>query len=324
MEPLLTEEEHRLHLLPIRYPGVWELYKRHVSMFWTVGEVDLSKDVAHWEERLTPGERHFVSMVLAFFATSDGIVCDNLAERFGREVRVREVKCFYDVQRMMENVHNEMYGLLIETYVRDAEERHRLFHALEHIPVVRKKADWALRWIASTEASFAERLVAFAVVEGVFFSGSFCAIFWLKERKLMPGLCNSNTLIARDESLHQEFAAYLYSTLLATRLTDARVHEIVADAVAHEKEFICEALPVSLVGMNAHDMGEYIEFVADRLLCQLGHPKRFHARCPFEFMITQGFDVKANFFEARETSYQKAGAHARPGEDYTFDLDAAF
>ena len=324
VEPLLAPEEKRYHILPIRYPRTWDLYKKAFAAFWTVGEVDLSKDVADWNERLTESERHFVSMVLAFFANSDGIVNDNLAERFGREVCLREAKCFYDFQKTMENVHNEMYSQLIATYIADDTARDRLFHALEHFPCVQKKAQWALRWIEDAEASFAERLVAFAVVEGIFFSGSFCAIFWLRERRLMPGLCASNTLIARDEGMHQEFAAHLYRDLLVRKLSDATVHEIVRDAVAHETEFVCEALPVSLVGMNADDMSTYIRFVADRLLVQLGHPKLFHAPCPFEFMLTQGLETKANFFENRETSYRKAGARARPGEDHTFGLDAAF
>ena len=322
-ELLLRPEEKRFNLFPIRYPEVWERYKTAFSAFWTVGEVDLSRDLADWA-RLTADERHFVSMVLAFFASSDGIVNDNLAERFGREVCLREAKCFYDFQKTMENVHNEMYSLLIQTYIADEAERDRLFHAIDHVPCVARKAEWALRWIESTDATFAERLVAFAVVEGVFFSGSFCAIFWLKERGILPGLCASNTLIARDEGMHQEFAAHLYRDMLAHKLTDERVHTIVGDAVAHETEFICEALPVSLIGMNAADMSTYIRFVADRLLVQLGHPKLFHAACPFEFMLTQGLSSKANFFESRETSYQKAGARARPGEDHTFGLDAEF
>ena len=322
-ELLLSPEEKRFNLFPIRYARTWELYKKAFAAFWTVGEVDLSKDPADWE-RLTADERHFVSMVLAFFANSDGIVNDNLAERFGREVCLREAKCFYDFQKTMENVHNEMYSQLIQTYIADEAERDRLFHALDHFPCIQKKARWAIRWIDNDEASFAERLVAFAVVEGIFFSGSFCAIFWLKERRLMPGLCNSNTLIARDEGMHQDFAAHLYKDLLTNKLTDATVHEIVRDAVVHEKEFICDALPVSLIGMNAADMSTYIEFVADRLLVQLGHPKLFHATCPFEFMLTQGLETKANFFENRETSYQKAGARVRPGEDHTFGLDADF
>jgi len=322
-EMLLSPEEKRFNLFPIRYTRTWELYKKAVSAFWTVGEVDLSKDLADWE-RLTVDERHFVSMVLAFFANSDGIVNENLAERFGREVCIREAKCFYDFQKTMENVHNEMYSVLIQTYISDEVQRDRLLPAIDYFPCIQKKAEWAIRWIDSTDASFAERLVAFAVVEGIFFSGSFCAIFWLKERRLMPGLCSSNTLIARDEGMHQDFAAHLYRDLLANKLSDESVHNIVSDAVTHEKEFICEALPVSLIGMNASDMATYIEFVADRLLVQLGHPKLFHAMCPFEFMLTQGLETKANFFENRETSYQKAGARVRPGEDHTFGLDAEF
>jgi len=321
-ELLLSQEEHRLNLFPIRYPMIWGAYKNALASFWVAGEVDLSKDMEDWV-KLTDEERHFVSMVLAFFANADGIVNDNLAERFGREVTIREAKCFYDLQKTVENIHNEMYSLLIETYISDTVQRDRMFHAVDNFECVRKKAMWAQKWIDSTDASFAERLVAFAIVEGVFFSGSFCAIFWLKQRKLMPGLCVSNTLIARDEGMHQDFAAYLYSKMLTTRLTDTAVHEIMRDAVAHETEFICTALPVSLIGMNSDDMARYIEFVADRLLMQLGHPKLYHSANPFDFMALQGMESKTNFFEARVSEYQKAGARAMAG-DHTFSTDAAF
>lgn len=319
---LLNPEEHRLNLFPIRYPAIWARYKTALAAFWVAGEVDLSRDANDWKA-LTSDERHFVSMVLAFFANADGIVCDNLAERFGREVTVREARCFYDLQKTIENVHNEMYSLLIETYIEAPEERTKLFHATQHFPCIRKKAEWALRWTASS-APFAERLVAFAVVEGIFFSGSFCAIFWLKQRKLLPGLCVSNTLIARDEGMHQEFATHLYTEFLAEeRLSDATAHALVGSAVAHEKEFICDALPVSLIGMNAADMATYIEFVADRLLAQLGHPMLYHASCPFEFMLLQGMETKTNFFEQRSAEYQKVGAHASAGA-HVFATDAAF
>lgn len=321
-EPLLCSEERRTNLFPIRYDGIWRHYKTALSCFWVAGEVDLSKDVADWS-KLTTDEKHFVSMVLAFFANSDGIVADNLAERFGREVQIREAKCFYDLQKTMENIHNEMYSLLIDTYIEDAVERDRLFHAIDHFECVRKKAMWAKKWIDSDDASFAERLVAFAVVEGVFFSGSFCAIFWLKTRGLLPGLCISNTLIARDEGLHQDFAAFLYSEHLHNKLSDQRIHEIVAEAVVHEQYFVSDALPVSLIGMNADAMNTYIEYVADRLLSQLGHPPLYHSACPFDFMLLQGLETKTNFFENRESSYQKAGARTSQG-NYTFETDSEF
>jgi len=322
VELLLRPEEKRLNLFPIRYPALWERYKTALAAFWVAGEVDLSKDRDDWA-KLTADERHFLSHILAFFSQADGIVNENLAERFGREVSLREAKCFYDLQKAIENVHSEVYSLLIDTYVDDAAQRDRLFHAVEHVECVRKKAEWAQRWIHSTTATFAERLVAFAVVEGVFFSGSFCAIFWIKQRGLMPGLCVSNTLIARDEGMHQDFAAELYARHLRTKLTDEVVHRLVGDAVEHEKEFICEALPVSLIGMNAAQMSTYIEFVADRLLVQLGHPKLFHAACPFDFMLLQGMETKTNFFEARVSEYQKVGARPQAG-GHTFDTDADF
>lgn len=320
-EYLLMSEEKRTNLFPIRYPDVWDKYKDALACIWVAGEIDLSRDKADWNA-LTDGERHFVSMILAFFSSADGIVCDNLIERFCQEVQVREVRFFYDLQRTMENIHNEMYGLLIKTYIEDSVEQDRLFHAVEHFGCVKKKADWATRWIAST-APFAERLVAFAVVEGVFFSGSFCAIFWLKSRGLLKGLCESNTLIARDEGMHQTFAAMLYKDHIQNHLTDERVHSIVCDAVEHEKEFICDAIPVSLIGMNKESMATYIEYVADRLLLQLGHSKCYHSNCPFPFMNQQGMETKTNFFESRETTYQKKGARVLSG-DHKFSLDAAF
>jgi ribonucleotide reductase beta subunit family protein with ferritin-like domain len=321
-EPLLDAAEARTNLFPIRYPRVWDRYKQALAAFWVAGEVDLSRDRDDWA-KLTADERHFVSMVLAFFANADGVVNDNLSERFGREVAVREAKCFYDLQKTMENVHNEMYSLLIQTYVDDAARRDELLHAVDHFPCVARKAAWARRWIDSPDATFAERLVAFAVVEGIFFSGSFCAIFWLKQRGLMPGLCQSNTLIARDEGMHQDFAALLYTEHVRARLADATAHALVGDAVAHEKEFICGSLPVSLIGMNADDMARYVEFVADRLLAQLGHPPLYGAANPFEFMALQGLETKTNFFEGRESAYQKVGARA-DGAHHTFAVDADF
>jgi len=260
-------------MFPIRYPQIWEFYKKAVASFWTAEEVDLSADARHWDETLSPDERHFISHVLAFFAASDGIVLENLASRFMSDVQVAEARAFYGFQIAIENIHSEMYSLLLETYIRDDAEKDRLFRAIDTVPAVRRKADWAMRWIDGGER-FAERLVAFACVEGIFFSGSFCAIFWLKKRGLMPGLTFSNELISRDEGLHCDFACLLYE-LLRSKLDEARVREIVADAVDIEREFVCDALPVALVVMNGGLMSQYIEFVADRLLMALGHKKMY-------------------------------------------------
>ncbi|MBM74312.1 MAG: ribonucleoside-diphosphate reductase [Proteobacteria bacterium] len=320
MEPLLQEEERRYSLFPIRYPKVWNLYKQAFAALWVPGEVDLSEDPKHWA-KLTDQERHFLSHVLAFFATSDGIVCDNLAEHFTQEVTIREVRCFYDLQKTMENVHNEMYSLLIDTLVQDPIEQQRLFNAIEEIPCVSKKAKWAQRWMNSSE-SFPTRLIAFCIVEGVFFSGSFAAIFWMKKRGLLPGLCVSNTLIARDERMHQDFAAFLYKDIVVQKLDAARIHEIMSDAVDHEIEFVCDAIPVSLIGMNSADMCDYIKFVADRLLVQLGVEKLYHTANPFDWAVMQGMENKTNFFEARVSEYQKTGVRNEDG--HTFALDDEF
>lgn len=322
MEPLLQPEEARLNLLPIRHPDLWHKYKEAFAAFWTPGEVDLSKDPDDWKT-LAVEEKHFLSYVLAFFSQADGIVTDNLADRFSSEVQYREAKCFYGFQMAMENVHNEMYSLLIESLIPDASERDKLLHAIEHIPCVAKKARWAQRWMTSSE-SFATRLIAFAVVEGIFFSGSFCSIFWIKQRGILPGLCASNTLIARDEGMHQRFATTLYRDHVRSKLPVETVHEIVRDAVAHEVEFCCEALPVSMIGMNAEDMAEYIRFVADRLLSELDVPMLYHAKCPFDFMKTLGAHLKTNFFEERVTEYQKVGAVINATDSYVFDTDADF
>ena len=320
-ETLLKSEEKRLSLFPIRYPHIWKRYKRAFASFWVPGEVDLSQDVDQWA-KLSCEEKHFISHVLAFFASADGIVCDNLAERFSNEVQIREAKCFYDFQKTMENVHNEMYSLLIDTLVRDEDEKNRLFDAIERIPCVARKARWAQKWIDSS-ASFATRLVAFAVVEGVFFSGSFCAIFWMKKRGLMPGLCVSNTLIARDEGMHQEFAAYLYKEVLQTKLGEEEVHAIVSEAVEHEVEFVCDAIPVTLIGMSAGEMADYIRYVADRLLVQLGVRKLYGAQNPFDWAVMQGMESKTNFFEQRVPDYQKAGV-MEGGAGHTFSQTADF
>src|SRR6476620_8088290 len=272
-ELLLKENKDRFVILPINYPAIWEMYKKHEASFWTAEEIDLGSDPKDWDN-LNDGERHFISHVLAFFAASDGIVNENLAVNFMREVQIPEARCFYGFQIMMENIHSETYALLIDTYIKDTAEKHKLFHAIDTVPAVRKKADWALRWIEN--GNFAERLVAFAAVEGIFFSGSFCSIFWLKKRGLMPGLTFSNELISRDEGLHCEFACLLYS-MLQKKMTKDEVHAIIRNAVDIEKEFITEALPVGWSGMNALLMQRYVEFVADRWLTELGYSKIYHS-----------------------------------------------
>ena len=303
-EPLLRENPDRFTMFPLTYQSIWEFYKKAEASFWTAEEVDLSADTKHWEG-LTDDERHFIKHVLAFFAGSDGIVLENLGVRFMSEVQVPEARAFYGFQIAIENIHSEMYSLLIDCYVKDTAEKTRLFRAIDTIPAVKKKADWALRWIGD-DASFAERLVAFAAVEGIFFSGSFCSIFWLKKRGLMPGLTFSNELISRDEGLHCDFACHLYS-LLVRKLSQERIHEIVAEAVEIEKEFVTESLPCGLIGMNADLMKQYIEFVADRLLVALEYDKVYRASNPFEFMELISLQGKTNFFEKRVGEYQKAG-----------------
>jgi ribonucleoside-diphosphate reductase beta chain len=318
-EILLKENKDRFVLLPINYPKVWEVYKRHEASFWTAEEIDLSGDLKDWGT-LNDGERHFITHVLAFFAASDGIVNENLAVNFMSEVQIPEARCFYGFQIMMENIHSETYALLIDTYVKDPAEKDRLFHAIDTVPAVKKKAEWALRWIEN--GNFAERLVAFAAVEGIFFSGSFCSIFWLKKRGLMPGLTFSNELISRDEGLHCEFACLLYG-MLQQKLTQEEVHGIIGDAVTIEKEFITNALPVDLIGMNSRLMAQYIEFVADRWLAELGYAKMFNAANPFDFMEMISLQGKTNFFEKRVGDYQKSGIMS--GKDtQTFSLDEDF
>lgn len=318
-EVLLKENKDRFVILPINYPKIWEQYKKHEASFWTAEEIDLSADLKDWES-MNEGERHFISHVLAFFAASDGIVNENLAVNFMSEVQLPEARCFYGFQIMMENIHSETYALLIDTYIKDPVEKDRLFHAIDTVPAVTKKAEWALRWIQN--GSFAERLVAFAAVEGIFFSGSFCSIFWLKKRGLMPGLTFSNELISRDEGMHCEFACLLYS-MLQNKLTEQQVHQIIGDAVVIEKEFISEALPVSLIGMNATLMQQYIEFVADRWLTELGYTKLFNASNPFDFMEMISLQGKTNFFEKRVGDYQKAGVMADKGAQ-SFSLEEDF
>jgi len=322
-EPLLTENKDRFVLFPIKYRKVWDMYKKHEASFWTAEEIDLSQDTKDWVT-LTRDEQHFIKHVLAFFAASDGIVLENLAERFLKEVQIPEARCFYGFQVAMENIHSETYSLLLDTYIKETVERTRLFHAIETIPCIQEKASWAMRWIKSS-TSFAERLVAFAAVEGIFFSGSFCAIFWLKKRGKMPGLTFSNELISRDEGLHCDFACLLYS-MLKNKLSQKTVHEIIKHAVKIEKEFVCDSLPVDLIGMNSKLMSEYIEFVADRLLDALGYDKVWNTKNPFDWMEMISLQGKTNFFEKRVGEYQKAGVMTKQNEttstqEFALDLD---
>jgi len=319
-EVLLRENKDRFVILPINYPRIWEMYKKHEASFWTAEEIDLSDDQKHWES-LSDGERHFISHVLAFFAASDGIVNENLAINFMSEVQLPEARCFYGFQIMMENIHSETYALLIDTYIKDPAEKDRLFHAIDTVPCVNKKAAWALKWIS--KGTFAQRLVAFAAVEGIFFSGSFCSIFWLKKRGLMPGLTFSNELISRDEGLHCEFACMLYK-MLGSRLSKQEATQIITDAVEIEKEFVTDALPVNLIGMNAKLMSQYIEFVADRWLAELGYDKVYGATNPFDFMEMISLQGKTNFFEKRVGDYQKSGVLNATADSKSFSLDEDF
>jgi ribonucleoside-diphosphate reductase beta chain len=320
-EPLLIENRNRFVLFPIQYTPIWEMYKRAEASFWTVEEVDLTTDVTHWAQ-LTANEQHFVSYVLAFFAASDGIVNENLTTHFSNEVQIPEARCFYGFQIAIENIHSEMYSLLIETLIRDPATKSGLFNALDTIPCIRAKGDWALKWCNADVASFAERLVAFAAVEGIFFSGSFCAIFWLKKRGLMPGLGFSNELISRDEGLHCDFACLVYSYLV-NKLPEARVHEIISEAVTIEQDFITNALPVHLIGMNNVLMIQYIQFCADRLLVCLGCGKIYNTTNPFDWMEMVSLTGKTNFFEKRVAEYSKAGVGADK-EEQVFCLDTEF
>jgi ribonucleoside-diphosphate reductase beta chain len=302
-EPLLTEENKRFVIFPIKYNDIWKMYKTQEMAFWTAEEIDLSQDLTDWEEKLNDDEKHYIKNVLAFFAASDGIVNENLAENFLSEVQFPEAKFFYGNQIMIENIHSETYSLLIDTYIKDAKEKDRLFNALETVPSVKKKGEWALKWIESK--SFVERLIAFAAVEGIFFSGSFCSIFWLKKRGLMPGLAFSNELISRDEGLHCSFACLLYKNHIVNKLSEERVKEIICEAVEIEKEFVSDSLPVSLIGMNANLMSKYIEYVADYWLMELGYTKVYGTECPFDFMEMMSLKNKTNFFEKRVSDYQK-------------------
>ena len=321
IEPMLQENKDRFVLFPLQHPDLWKMYKNHSAVIWFAEEIDLSKDISHWE-KLTGDERHFIKHILGFFAGSDGIVMENLATRFTREVQWPEAKFFYAVQNQMEAVHSETYSLLIDTYIHDPKEKYNILHAIETIPCVKKKADWALEWIDSEEADFATRLLAIATVEGIFFSGAFCAIFWLKTRGVMPGLTLSNEFIARDEGIHTDFACLLYSKLV-NRLTKQKAHKILRAAVKIEKQFITKALPCELIGMNAKLMVQYIEFVADRLCLQLGYPKIYNATNPFDFMERISLENKDNFFEKRVSTYAKAGV-GKKVEDMSFDMGATF
>jgi ribonucleoside-diphosphate reductase beta chain len=318
-EVLLVENPLRFVLFPIQYDTIWKMYKQALASFWTTEELDLSDDLEHWA-RLTDNEKHFITHVLAFFAASDGIVNENLALRFHNEVQLPEARCFYGFQIAIENIHAETYSLLIDTYVRDRVQKDHLLRAIETIPSVTKKANWALRWIEN--GSFPERLIAFAAVEGIFFSGSFCAVFWLKKRGLMPGLTLSNEFISRDEGLHRDFACLLYS-MLELKLVPERVQEIIREAVEYEQEFVSEALPVSLIGMNCGLMKQYIAFVADHLLASLGVAKVYNTPNPFDWMEMISLEGKSNFFESVVSAYQKAGVMSTR-EENTFRLDAEF
>jgi ribonucleoside-diphosphate reductase subunit M2 len=303
-EPLLTSDDNRYVMFPIRYEDIWQMYKKQVDSFWRAEELDLTKDLTHWDG-LNKDEQKFISMILAFFAASDGIVLENLAMRFMNDVQISEARAFYGFQIAMENIHSQTYSLLIETYIRNKEEKHKLFNAIENYPCIKKKADWAKKWINDNRSTFATRLVAFACVEGIFFSGAFCSIFWLKKRGLMPGLTFSNELISRDEALHCEFAVLLYSKLIK-KIKKSRIHEIIKEAVEIETEFICEALPCRLIGMNSELMTQYIKFVADRLCVQLGYEKIYNVSNPFDFMELISLENKGNFFERKVSDYALA------------------
>lgn len=321
MDPILTPSDKRFVLLPIHYQSIWEMYKKAVASFWVAEEIDLYQDLSDWE-KLSKDEKHFISHVLAFFSASDGIVNENLCLRFYNDVQIPEARCFYGFQIAMENIHAETYALLIDTYIKDNKEKDYLFNAMETVPCVKKKADWAMKWIYSETADFASRLIAFAAVEGIFFSGSFCAIFWLKKRGLMPGLTFSNELISRDEGLHTDFACLLYN-MLEEKLDNKQILDLITEAVEIEKEFISEALPVSLIGINAKLMCQYIEFIADRLLREIGLPSHYNSKNPFDWMELISLEGKTNFFEKKVSEYQKPGVMSNK-QDMTFTLDAEF
>ena len=322
VEPILAPNEGRFVLFPIQHDDIWAFYKKAEASFWTAEEIDMSADIIDWENKLNENEKHFIKHILAFFAASDGIVNENLAENFLSEVQYTEAKFFYGFQITIENIHSETYSLLIDTLIKDSADKTHLFNAIDTLQCVRKKADWALRWIE--QGTFAQRLVAFAAVEGIFFSGSFCSIFWLKKRGLMPGLGFSNELISRDEGLHCDFACLLYNNHVVNKLDKKEVEQIILDAVAIEKDFILDALPVKLIGMNSDLMSQYIEFVADRLLVELGNEKVFNATNPFDFMDMLSIQGKSNFFEKRVAEYQKAGVMNSGNDNHGFSMDEEF
>jgi ribonucleoside-diphosphate reductase beta chain len=317
-EKILQDNPGRFVLFPIEHHDLWKFYKQSEASFWTAEEIDLSQDVNDWENKLNDDEQHFVKHVLAFFAASDGIVNENLAMNFVNEVQYTEAKFFYGFQIMMENIHSETYSLLIDTYIKDKEEQNKLFNAIETVPAIQKKAKWAMNYIDN--GTFVERLIAFAAVEGIFFSGSFCSLFWLKKRGLMPGLTFSNELISRDEGMHCDYACHLYNNHIENKLSEKKIKDIICGALEIEKEFILEALPVRLIGMNSDLMAQYLEFVTDRLLVALGCSKVHNTTNPFDFMENIAIQGKTNFFEKRVAEYQKAGVHNKSDEE----LDSAF
>lgn len=321
-EPILTDNPGRFVIFPIQHHDIWEWYKKSEASFWTAEEIDLHQDMTDWTNKLNDDERYFIKHILAFFAASDGIVNENLAENFVNEVQYPEAKFFYGFQIMMENIHSETYSLLIDTYVKDEVEKDKLFNAIDNFPAIKKKADWALKWIESD--SFAERLIAFAAVEGIFFSGAFCSIFWLKKRGLMPGLTFSNELISRDEGVHCDFAVHLHNHHLKTKVSKERIREIIIDALNIEREFITESLPASLIGMNSKLMTQYLEFVTDRLLVELECEKEYNVTNPFDFMEMISLQGKTNFFEKRVSEYQKAGVTNKDKETNKISFDEDF
>lgn len=322
-EPILQDNPGRFVLFPIQHDDIWKWYKQQEACFWTAEEIDLHQDISDWTNKLNDDERYYIKHILAFFAASDGIVNENLAENFVNEVQYTEAKFFYGFQIMMENIHSETYSLLIDTYIKDKEERNKLFNAIENFPAIKKKADWALRWIESD--SFAERLIAFAAVEGIFFSGSFCSIFWLKKRGVMPGLTFSNELISRDEGMHRDFAVHLHNEHLVNKVPKDRIRQIITEALDIEREFITESLPVDLIGMNSKLMVQYLEFVSDHLLVSLDCEKEYNSTNPFDFMEMISLDGKTNFFEKRVGDYQKAGVMGDSKKDiYNLDSDDDF
>ena len=322
VEPILQPNDNRFVIFPIQHDDIWEWYKKMQACIWTAEEIDLHQDLTDWNNKLTEDERYFIKHILAFFAASDGIVNENLAENFVNEVQYSEAKFFYGFQIMMENIHSETYSLLIDTYVKNDEEKDKLFRAIEVFPAIKKKADWALQWIESD--SFAERLIAFAAVEGIFFSGAFCSIFWLKKRGLLPGLTFSNELISRDEGMHCDFAVHLHNHHLINKVPKERIREIIVDALNIEREFVTESLPVSLIGMNAKLMTQYLEFVTDRLLVELDCEKEYNTANPFDFMDMISLQGKTNFFEKRVGDYQKAGVMDTDKESGKISFDADF